>query len=512
MKTGQYILAIDQGTTFTKTFLFDRHLNVIAGNSAEHSQIRPQAGWVEHDGREILESTMESMRTTVRKAGAKASDIAAIGIANQGETVIAWDASTGKPLHRAIVWQDRRTEKRCEDLRGDPSFVRSVRKKTGLRIDPYFSASKIEWLATHVPAVRRAAAQNKLMVGTIDSWLVWNLSDRKAFVTDPSTASRTLLFNIRTLRWDTGLLQRFNIRRSWLPDVEPSKGVCATVSSSVLGGEIPVAALLCDQQAALMGHGCLKAGQAKCTYGTGAFFLLNIGHSGARLAEGLLTSVAWSTERSTQYVFDGGVYSAGSAVDWLRDGLRIVRSSSDTETLATSVHSTGGVVFVPALHGMAAPYWNASVRACFLGLNSRTTRAHLARAVLEGIAFRVRDVCETVNTGWPRRITSLSVDGGLTRNAFLMQFQADILGIPLSVPRMPESTSLGVASLAGLAVSSMKDDRVLMSKNDSGRVYFPRLSKVARDRAYAEWKRAVSSAETFSNREERRPRKIRNHS
>ena len=510
MKTKQCILAIDQGTTFTKTYLFDRNLNVVAGNTGSHTQIRPHAGWVEHDAREILGTTIASIRATLRSAGVRASEIAAVGIANQGETVVAWDASTGAPLYHAIVWQDRRTEKMCEVLRADPSFARNVRSRTGLHIDPYFSATKVAWLSKHVLAIRRAASRKRLMVGTMDSWLIWNLSGRKSFVTDPSTASRTLLFNIRTLRWDVGLLNRFGIDRTSLPDVLPSQGVCGTIASSVLGAEVPIAALLCDQQAALLGHGCLKAGQAKCTYGTGAFFLLNLSNTGVRLAEGLLTSIAWSMEKNTHYVFDGGVYSAGSAVDWLKNGLGIIATASETQDLATSVDSAGGVIFVPALHGLASPYWNSSVRACFLGLNARTTRAHLARAVLEGIAYRIRDICETMNSGWSRKIESLSVDGGLTRNTFLMQFQSDILGIPIRVPHMSESTSLGVAYLAGLAVGFFKGEEVLHRKNRAGRVFLPRLTRTERDRMYGDWKRAVRAAEIFARRDGSRPRDNRN--
>ncbi len=495
----RFILTIDQGTTLTKVFLFDRHLNVVGGETAHHAQIHPKPGWVEHDGREILETTIASILATMTNAGVKSSEIAAIGISNQGETVIAWDAVTGRPLYNAIVWQDRRTEKVCDALNRDSTFARHVRDKTGLRIDPYFSATKIQWLIKHVPSVGRAARQKNLFIGTIDSWLVWNLSGRKAFVTDYSTASRTMLFNIKTLRWDIELLSGFNVKQSWLPKVVPSKGICGVLSPSLIGAEIPITALLCDQQAALMGHGCLSAGQAKCTYGTGAFFLLNIGSTFAQSGSGLLTSIAWSTDRGVQYMYDGGVYSAGSAVDWLRDGLGIIRDPSETNTLAASVDSTGGVVFVPALTGMASPYWNSAVRGCFLGLNNRTTRAHIARAVLEGISFRVRDVFEAMNSSWSRKITSLHVDGGLTKNKFLMQFQSDILGVPLKLPRMSESTSLGVAYLAGSAIDFWSDKKLLQKKNVIRRVYFPQLSKAVRDRKYQEWRNAVSTAVTYSS-------------
>ena len=498
MKTKRFILTVDQGTTFTKTFLFDRHLNVAAGNTTSHTQINPKAGWVEHDGREILNTTIASILATMKNADVKSSEIAAIGISNQGETVIAWDASTGKPLYNAIVWQDRRTEKVCDALSDDSTFARQVREKTGLRVDPYFSATKIQWLIRHVPAVARAARQKNLLVGTIDSWLVWNLSGRKAFVTDYSTASRTMLFNIKTLRWDSRLLLRFNIKQNWLPEVRPSKGVCGVLSPSLIGEEIPITALLCDQQAALMGHGCLNAGQAKCTYGTGAFFLLNVGATFARSGNGLLTSIAWSTDRGVQYMFDGGVYSAGSAVDWLRDGLGIIRNASETDMLAATVDSAGGVVFVPALTGMASPYWDSAVRGCFLGINNSTTRAHIARSVLEGISFRVRDVFEAMKSSWSGEITSLHVDGGLTRNKFLMEFQANILGIPLKLPYMSESTSLGVAYLAGLAINFWKDKKILQKKNIIRKVYFPQLSKTARDRKYHEWRNAVAAAVTYS--------------
>jgi glycerol kinase len=498
MKTKRFILTIDQGTTFTKTFLFDKHLDVAAGNTTHHSQIIPQAGWVEHDGREILDTTIASIRATMKSASVKSSEIAAIGISNQGETVIAWDATTGKPLYNAIVWQDRRTAKVCDELRSDSAFVRQVREKTGLFVDPYFSATKLQWLVEHVPDVARAARQKNLLMGTMDSWLVWNLSGRKTFVTDHSTASRTMLFNLKTLRWDTGLLSAFNIKQNWLPDIRPSKGICGVLSPSLIGEEIPITALLCDQQAALLGHGCIHAGQAKCTYGTGAFLLLNVGDTFTRPGNGLLTSIAWSTDKGVQYMYDGGVHSAGSAVDWLRDGLGIVRDASETDTLASSVDSAGGLAFVPALTGLSSPYWDSTMRGCFLGLNSRTSRAHIARAVLEGIAFRVRDVFEAMNSSWPRRISSLYVDGGLTLNRFLMEFQADILGIPLKLPCMSESTSLGVAYLAGLAINFWKDKKILQKKNIIRKIYFPQLSKTARDRKYQEWRNAVSAAVTYS--------------
>lgn len=498
MKTKKFILTVDQGTTFTKTFLFNGHLDVVAGSTTHHTQINPKAGWVEHDGREILESTIASIQTTIKNAGVKSSEIAAMGISNQGETVIAWDGSNGKPLYNAIVWQDRRTAMICKTLNDDSAFARQVRSKTGLRIDPYFSATKIQWLIRHVPAVTRAARDKKLMIGTIDSWLVWNLTGRTSFVTDPSTASRTMLYNIKTLRWDSRLLSRFNVKQIWLPEVRPSKGVCGFLSPSLFGEEIPITALLCDQQAALMGHGCLHAGQAKCTYGTGAFFLLNAGDKFTRSGNGLLTSIAWSTDNGVQYMYDGGVYSAGSAVDWLRDGLGIVRNASETEMLAASVDSTGGVVFVPALTGMASPYWDSAVRGCFFGINNSTSRAHIARSVLEGISFRVRDVFEAMNSSWPHKITFLYVDGGLAQNKFLMQFQADILGIPLKVPRMSESTSLGVAYLAGLAINFWKDKKILQKKNIIHTVYLPQLSKTARDQKYQQWINAVSSAVTYS--------------
>jgi len=307
-----------------------------------------------------------------------------------------------------------------------------------------------------------------------------------------------MLYNIKTLRWDSRLLSRFNVKQIWLPEVMPSKGVCGVLSPSLFGEEIPITALLCDQQAALMGHGCLHAGQAKCTYGTGAFFLLNVGDTFTRSGNGLLTSIAWSTDKGVQYMYDGGVYSAGSAVDWLRDGLGIIRDASETDTIAASVDSASGVFFVPALTGMASPYWDSAVRGCFLGLNNRTTRAHIARSVLEGISFRVRDVFEAMSSSWSHKITSLYVDGGLTQNKFLMQFQADILGIPLKVPRMSESTSLGVAYLAGLVINFWKDKKILQKKNIIRKVYFPQLSKTARDRKYQEWRNAVSAAVTYS--------------
>jgi glycerol kinase len=498
MKTKRFILTIDQGTTFTKTFLFDNHLDVAAGNTARHSQINPQAGWVEHDGIEILDMTMASIRATMKSANVKSSEISAIGISNQGETVIAWDATTGKPLHNAIVWQDRRTAKVCDELGSDSAFARKVRGRTGLFVDPYFSATKLQWLMEHVPAVARAARQKNLLMGTMDSWLVWNLSGRKAFVTDHSTASRTMLFNLKTLRWDSGLLSAFKIKQNWLPDVRPSKGICGVVSPLLLGGDIPITALLCDQQAALLGHGCVHAGQAKCTYGTGAFLLLNVGDTFIRAGNGLLTSIAWSTDKGVQYVYDGGVHSAGSAVDWLRDDLAIVRDVSETDTLASSVDSTEGVAFVPALTGLASPYWDSTVRGCFLGINSRTSRAHIARAVLEGIAFRVRDVFEAMNSSWPGRISSLYVDGGLTQNRFLMEFQADVLGVTLKLPRMSESTSLGVAYLAGSAINFWKDKNILQKKNVIRRVYLPQISKTERDRKYQKWKNAVAAAAAYS--------------
>ena len=488
------VLAIDQGTTGTTVLVLDRRLAVRAKVNQEFRQIFPRPGWVEHDLDDIWGSTTATVQRALREAGLRGSDVAAIGITNQRETAGLWDRRTGKPIHHAIVWQDRRTTEACAALKAAGHEAR-VREKTGLVIDPYFSATKVRWLLDHVAGAEEKARAGTLAFGTIDSFLVWRLTGGAAHVTDVSNASRTLLMDLRAREWDRELLDLFGVPRSVLPEIRPSSHVYGTTRGvRVLPDGIPVAGIAGDQQAALFGQACFEPGEAKCTYGTGAFLLQNVGPEPVLSSRGLLTSVAWSVGGEVAYALEGSSFIAGAAVQWLRDGLGIIKKASDVEALARKVKDAGDVVFVPALAGLGAPHWRPEARGLVRGIDRGTTAAHLARATLEGIAFLINDLSEAMRAEAHRPIPTFKVDGGACQNDLLMQFQADLLGVPVERPRMIETTALGAAFLAGLAVGVWKDREEIRRSWKVGKRFEPRMKPAEREARLARWRRAVDAA------------------
>lgn len=445
------ILALDQGTTSSRAILFNHTGEIEGVEQKEFRQIFPQSGWVEHDATEIWSSQVEVAQALLKKNNKSPSDIAAIGITNQRETTLIWDRKTGKPIHHAIVWQDRRTSQYCDSLKQNGK-LELVQQKTGLVIDAYFSGSKINWLLKNVPGAMDRAKKGELAFGTIDSWLLWNLTGGKVHATDVSNASRTMLYNIRTGQWDDELMDLLEVPKAIMPEVRASSEVYGKTESSLFGGAIPVAGIAGDQQAALFGQTCFTRGLAKNTYGTGCFVLMNIGTEAAASKHKLLTTVAWRRENQTEYALEGSIFIGGAVVQWLRDGLKIVKSASEIEALAGSVPDTGGVYIVPAFAGLGAPHWDQYARGSILGLTRGTTAAHLARAALESIAFQVADIVEVMQKDSGISIKELRVDGGASANNLLMQFQADLLGVPVVRPKVTETTALGAAYLAGLAV------------------------------------------------------------
>ncbi|MGH9398497.1 MAG: glycerol kinase GlpK [Terriglobia bacterium] len=498
--THAYILALDQGTTSSRALLFDREGSVVASASQEFKQYYPQPAWVEHDAQEIWESQWAVAEQAVRDAGARPEEIKAIGITNQRETVVLWDRKTSKPLYHAIVWQCRRTAEECSRIRRE-GFDSVLREKTGLVVDAYFSATKIAWLLENVPGARKLAAQGDLCCGTIDSWLIWNLTRGRNHVTDVSNASRTLLFNLRTLAWDEEILRYFKIPASLLAEVAPSSGVLG--ETTLFGGErrIPIAGVAGDQQASLFGHGCLIPGSVKNTYGTGCFLLMNTGHQIPRSQSGLVSTVAWQRGGVTDYALEGSVFIAGAAVQWLRDELKIIQKADDTEAMALAIPDAGGVYFVPAFVGLGAPYWDAYARGTLTGLTRGTNRNHIARAALEAMAYQTRDVLDCMVRDSGHKPDSLRVDGGAARNRFLCQFQADILGVPVERAPVTETTALGAACLAGLATGFWKDDEEMRralsaSQAREGKTmrFEPKLDPSRSEELYAGWRRAVERA------------------
>jgi glycerol kinase len=488
-KQPQHVLAIDQGTTGSTVLVFDRRGKVVGRAYSEFRQHYPKPGWVEHDAEEIWRVTLAVARQALRKAGLKAAAIAAVGITNQRETTVVWDRRTGQPVHRAIVWQDRRTADVCARLKAEGREP-GIRAKTGLVVDPYFSATKVAWMLEHVRGARERAGHGDLVFGTIDSWLVWKLTGGRVHATDPTNAARTLLYNIHGRGWDTDLLALFGVPMSMLPEVRPSSGVFAETEASLLGAPVPIAGIAGDQQAALFGQGCFEAGSVKNTYGTGCFVLAQTGTDAIASERGLVTTIACGPNGAPSYALEGSIFIAGAAVQWLRDGLKIIKKAAETEALARSVDSTLGVYVVPAFVGLGAPYWDPDARGAVVGLTRGVTRAHLVRATLESLAYQTRDVIDTMTGESGKPITTLRVDGGASANDFLMQFQADVLGTAVDRPKVVETTALGAALLAGLAVGLWKQtelDRVRVVD----RVFRPRMRQPERDRLYAGWLEAV---------------------
>lgn len=448
---SRYILALDQGTSSSRAIIFDSQGLTKAVAQKEFTQIFPKPGWVEHNPKEIWSSQASVIAEAITSIDISVRDIAAIGITNQRETTIVWDAETGTPVYNAIVWQDRRTSKYCDSLKRD-GRTDLIRSKTGLIIDAYFSATKIRWILENVPEARRKAQEGKLRFGTVDTWLIWMLTRGEVHVTDVSNASRTMLFNIHTLEWDKELLALFDIPESMMPQVRSSSEVYGYTKTSLFSHEVPIAGIAGDQQAALFGQMCTDPGSVKNTYGTGCFLLMNSGERPIMSSNNLLTTIAWKIGDTVNYALEGSIFVAGSVVQWLRDGLGIIRSSSDIEALAASVPDNGGVYFVPALTGLGAPHWDQYAKGSIYGLSRGTTAAHIARAALEGIAFQTMDIVNSMQRDAGITLKELKVDGGASRNNLLMQFQADVLGTPVIRPTVTETTALGAAYLAGLAV------------------------------------------------------------
>ena len=490
------ILALDQGTTSSRAILFDHAGGVVGVSQREFQQYYPQSGWVEHDATEIWNSQLEVAREVLSKCGIAASEVAAIGITNQRETTVVWDRKTGKPLHNAIVWQDRRTAGYCDQLIA-AGQAELISRRTGLVVDAYFSGTKLRWLLDNVAGAREQAERGELAFGTIDSWLLWNLSGGKLHVTDISNACRTMLMNLETGKWDDELLQLLNIPKSVLPEIRSTSEVYGESEAAWLGGAIPLGGAAGDQQAALFGQNCTRHGMAKNTYGTGCFMLMNIGDRPQASKLKLLTSVAWRTSAGVNYALEGSVFIAGAAVQWLRDGLGIIKSSNEVEALAAQVIDSDGVYMVPAFAGLGAPHWDAYARGTIVGLTRGTTAAHLARAALEGIAFQVADVLTAMESDSGIAIQELRVDGGASANNLLMQFQADIMQSPVVRPHIIETTALGAAFFAGLAVGFWSSVDEIQAIWHAERVFEPKMKAAEAASRRARWVEALERSRSW---------------
>ncbi|MEZ6123502.1 MAG: glycerol kinase GlpK [Planctomycetaceae bacterium] len=499
---ASFVLALDQGTTSSRAIVFSEDGSIVAVAQKEFAQHFPRPGWVEHDPEEIWTTQLAVARAAIRKAGLKASEIAAIGITNQRETAIVWDRRTGQPVHNAIVWQDRRTAEMCDRLRRGKQAA-EFRERTGLVIDAYFSGTKVAWMLEHVAGLKERAKAGHLAFGTVDSWLIWKLTGGTTeagavHVTDVSNASRTLMFNLRTLDWDADLLKVLKVPRNMLPEVRSSSEVCGETKASLLGHSIPIAGIAGDQHAALFGQMCTKPGMVKNTYGTGCFMLMNTGTKPKPSQNNLLTTVGWKVGRQTEYALEGSVFIAGAAVQWLRDGLKIIRTAADVEKLAQQVDDNGGVYLVPAFAGLGAPHWDPYARGIVAGLSRGSTGAHLARATLESIAYQVADVLDAMRADSGLKIRSLRVDGGAAANNLLMQFQADMLGVPVVRPKVFETTALGAAYLAGLAVGFWKSQDQISSQWQVDREFQPEMKKTQVEELRAGWRKALERSRRWA--------------
>jgi len=484
----KYILAIDQGTTSSRSILFDTHYNVIETAQKEFQQHFPHPGWVEHNPKDIWESQLQTIREVLKKSGISTADIACIGITNQRETTVAWNKHTGDAFGNAIVWQDRRTAPICEQLKKQ-GLEPEIKEKTGLIADSYFSGTKLHWILKNVDGARAAAESGDLLFGTVDSWLLWNLTAKKVHATEVSNASRTMLFNIHTLQWDDSLCKALDIPKSVLPEVHDSAYHFGVTDKSLFGAEIPICGMAGDQQAALYGQGCYTPGMVKNTYGTGCFMLMNTGDEAIPSKNGMLTTIAWRVNGKTQYALEGSVFIAGAAIQWLRDGLRFFENSSDSEEFAQRVPDADGVYVVPAFAGLGAPYWDMYARGGILGISRGTTAEHITRATLESLAYQTRDILEAMQQDAGIKLQALRVDGGATNNNFLMQFQADMLQVPVNRPNMVETTALGAAHLAAVCAGINKQDFI----NETGRfrTFLPHAEKEKTEKLYAGWQKAV---------------------
>jgi glycerol kinase len=496
MNRRKYILSLDQGTSSSKAFLFDREGRIVGQAARDFRQIYPRSGWVEHDAEEIWTSQLEAARAAIAESGVRVENIDAVGITNQRETTVAWDALTGKPLCNAIVWQCRRTASRCTELK-ERGVDALLKKRTGLVTDAYFSATKAEWMLENIPGLRTRADRGEVRFGTVDSWLVYRLTGGRLHITDYTNASRTLLFDIHRLDWDEELLRIFGIQPSTLPKPVPSSGVVGETEPDLFGRGIPIAGIAGDQQAALFGQTAFHPGQAKNTYGTGCFMLLNTGRR-AVPSKNLLTTVAWGIGGTVDYALEGSVFVAGAAIQWLRDELAVIKDAAESERLALSIPDSGGVFFVPAFVGLGAPYWDPFARGTIVGLTRGTGRAEITRAALEAIAFQTRDVLETMRRDSGIELEVLGVDGGAAVNDFLCQFQSDMLGVAVERPAVPETTALGAAYLAGIATGFWGGREEIVRNHRIGKRFTPSMDEGERGRRYEEWLRAVERSRAWA--------------
>ena len=496
--SSRYILALDQGTTSSRSILFDKQGNIISLAQKEFKQIFPQPGWVEHDANEIWSTQLGTMAEAVAKAHINMKQVAGIGITNQRETTVVWDRKTSQPIYHAIVWQDRRTAAYCDELKA-AGHASSIQQKTGLIIDAYFSATKLKWILDNVEGARKKADNGELAFGTIDTWLTWKLTNGEVHVTDVSNASRTMLFNIHSLQWDEELLKLFNIPASVLPEVKPSSNIYGVTGNFIPYSKIPIAGIAGDQQAALFGQMCTQPGMVKNTYGTGCFLLMNTGEKAIASKNNLLTTIAWQVDGKTEYALEGSVFIAGAVVQWLRDELKIIRTSAEIEKLAAQVKDTDGVYIVPAFAGLGAPHWNQHARGSIFGLTRGSSNAHIARAALDSIAYQTYDVLKAMEADSGIHIKELRVDGGATVNNALMQFQSDILNTKVVRPKITETTALGAAYLAGLAVGYWKNVEEIQQQWQVDKKFSPMMDDGKRNDLVKGWQRAVKAAISWAN-------------
>ncbi|MEE0452265.1 glycerol kinase GlpK [Peptacetobacter sp.] len=487
----KYIMALDRGTTSSRCIIFDKDGNIIKVAQKEFEQIYPKPGWVEHDAMEIWGSQSGVMREAVDTAGINPEEIAAIGITNQRETTVVWDKKTGKPIYNAIVWQCRRTSEICDELK-EKGLTECIREKTGLIIDAYFSATKVKWILDNVEGARERAKKGELLFGTIDTWLIWKLTGGRVHVTDYSNASRTMMYNINTLEWDKDILKELDIPEIMLPEVKESSCVYGYTDSGLFADiKIPIAGCAGDQQSALFGQNCFEEGTAKNTYGTGCFLLMNTGEKPVKSENGLLTTISWGVDGKVEYALEGSIFMGGASIQWLRDELRMIKSAADSEKYAMRVENTNGVYVVPAFTGLGAPYWDMYARGTIVGLTRGAKKEHLIRATLESIAYQTKDVLEAMQNDSGIELKSLKVDGGASNNNFLMQFQSDILNVKIDRPKIVETTALGAAYLAGLAVGFFKSKEDIKKRWVCDREFEPKMSEEVREKSYKDWKRAV---------------------
>ncbi len=498
---SKYLMALDQGTTSSRAIIFDEGGKIVNVSQREFTQIFPKQGWVEHDVMEIWSSQISVTTECLAKKGIEASEIAGIGITNQRETTVVWDKNTGKPVYNAIVWQCRRTSDYCDTLK-EKGFDKKIREKTGLIVDAYFSGTKVKWILDNVEGARERAEKGELLFGTIDTWLVWNLTKGKVFATDYTNASRTMLFNIYTLEWDEEILQELNIPKCMLPEVKPSSHVFGHTDETLLGANIPIAGIAGDQQSALFGQCCYEAGMVKNTYGTGCFILMNTGEKAVESKNGLLTTIAWGVDGKVEYALEGSVFVAGAAIQWLRDGLRMFEHASFSEQYANKVEDSNGVYVVPAFTGLGAPYWDQYARGAIVGLTRGTEKEHFIRATLESIAYQSNDVIKAMVIDSGVDVKQLRVDGGACANNFLMQFQADIMEVDVCRPEVIESTALGAVYLAGLAIGYYKDKEEIAKKVSKVKEFKPNMDKEKRDKLVRGWNKAVKQAMHWAKDEE----------